>query len=507
MYIAMKTLKTQMLVAAIMLSALFMQAQNPEKKSAGEYRISAARSLIQKKSTMELTRNNQPDQNSTRKLVTGSQMMPSAIIFQEYDEFSQLWINNMKMSFTYENGYEKENVTEVYIGDELIPSEKLIYYYNNVWELQETEIYGYVEDIKNWILTSKELSHTDDYGNITLEAYLSLNPDSQTWDTLWGTKSDYIYTSFGEPHEIEYQSYDMMLLEWLPLYKEVFVYDNNDRLEVFTYLYWDDFEEEYVPGDREEYTYDALNQWAEVLISSWYDDEWLLEYKLTDFEWFDFSQMKYLGFIAYIYTSEPDPWELFLRTTAEYHQELEELTYLLEEYYDYVSQQWVPEYREISEFDDNLISVLMTTEYFENGMWWIMMGIRNTYELNAQGFIAWNITEWYDSFVANDWVYWMKLIFEYENTTGVPVHIKPVASMQAYPNPFNDVLNLMIEQPDQNMVVNVFNSQGQLVLDQLFRSFEANTPVSLDLSRQQPGMYFVKVQAGGQTQMLKVVKK
>ena len=503
----MKTKNTLLLMVAFMLSALFIQAQNTEKKPTGEFRTSGSRSLIQKRDKMELMEKNQKDRTNTRKIVTGSEMAPSAIVFQEYDEFSQKWINSMKMSFTYENGYEKESLMELYNGDELYPSEKYIYFYNDALELQETEIWEYMEDYKNWELTSKELSHTDSFGNITLEANLSYDPNFHTWDTLWGTKYNYVYTNFGEPKEIEILSFDIWMQEWMPWYKEVFVYDNIDRLEEYTSFYWDYDEEVFTPEYREEYAYDDLNQWSEVLISSFFFDEWFLEYKMSDFAWFDYSQMKFLGFVAYIFNYEPEPWEPFFRTTAGYHQELGEMTYLLEEYYNDWNQEWVPDYREIIEFDESHFPVLSTIELYEEGMWSIVMGIRNTYELNAQGFVAWNISEWYDIYDTNDWVYWMKLIFEYDNTTGAPVHTKPVASIQAYPNPFNNVLNLMTEQPGKNMVVNVFNSQGQLILDQLFRSIEANTTVSLDLSRQQPGMYFVQVQAGGQTQMLKVVKR
>jgi hypothetical protein len=343
-------------------------------------------------------------------------------------------------------------------------------------ELQETEIWEYMEDKKSWELSSKQLSHTDSFGNLILEAILYHDSYFQAWDTVWGTKYNYDYTNYGEPKEIVIESYDIWMLEWMPWYKEVFVYDNMDRVEEYTSFYWDYDEEEFIPEYREEYAYDDLNQWSEVLIYSFFFDEWFLEYKISDFAWFDFSQMKFFGYLVDIYNSDPDPWEPFFRTTAGYHQELGERTYLLEEYYDGWNQEWVPSYREFIEFDENHFPVLSTIELYEEGMWSIVMGIRNTYELNAQGFVAWNISEWWDIYGINDWVYWMKLIFEYDNTTGTPVHAKPVASVQAYPNPFNDVLHLMIEQPGQNMVVNVFNSQGQLVLDQLFRSIETYTP-------------------------------
>jgi hypothetical protein len=344
----MKKTITFLVMATVISYGLFAQAQHPGIKSYGEYRKSNVRSLIQKKERSQLVYDTKMDYKNSRKILTGTTMTPSSIIIQVYDDISQEWVNFVKFSIIYENViYEKEIVLEVYIEDELYPQEKRVNFYNEVWELQETEIYSYFEDKKNWELTGKTLSHTDSYGNIILEASLSYDQYSQTWDTLFGVKYDYTYTNFGKPHELLISDYNDWMQQWMLLYKETYGYDTQNRLQELTSYYWEEYFEEFIPESMAEFLYNSFDEWSEILIYSWFFDEWSLEMKVGDFEWFDFSQGKPLFCIIYFHTYNPDPWEPINRMTAEYHQELGEITYYLEEYYDGWDQVWIPDYREI----------------------------------------------------------------------------------------------------------------------------------------------------------------
>jgi hypothetical protein len=503
----MKTKNTLLLMAAFMLSAFFIQAQNTEKKPASEFRTSGARSMITKKSKESIAKPNVKDQKNYRELVTGTSELPSAITFQSYDVFTQKWHNEHKMSYTWFNDmYEQETLMEIFMDDELLPNEKSIYIYNEEWELQEVEIYTWNDSKKSWELTAKELTHTDSYGNLVLEADLSYNHYSQQWDTLpWSVKFEYVYTSFGMPEEMMISEYWNQ--EWVKSYKDTYNYDMNSVLQELTLYYYDESYEDFVPEYKEVYSYNEQNEWSEVMVYYWFFDEWYVDFKVTDFQWYNFTEKQALYWVAYMEGWDSDPWEPYFRKTFEYHPELHEQIYLLEENYDDWGQEWVPDYREIIEFDEMNIPVLSTIEYYEDDAWEMLMGIRNSYILNAQGEMLENISEWWDIYGSNTWVYWFRMLFEYETTTGTPVYSKPIEMAQVYPNPVTDNLRISMNQQHPIMVVNVYNSQGQLMMDQVFSSIETQSPVSMDFSRQQPGIYVVQVQAGGQTQMMKIVKK
>jgi hypothetical protein len=135
------------------------------------------------------------------------------------------------------------------------------------------------------------------------------------------------------------------------------------------------------------------------------------------------------------------------------------------------------------------------------------MGIRNTYELNAQGLISWNISELYDTSYTKSWIYWMKQVFDYEDPTGIAITKLPEFSVKTYPNPAKDYVKILPTQNSETLVLEVYNFMGQKVNEVIYHKVEANKPEVLDIRSLQPGMYFLHVQAAGRAQMLKVVKQ
>jgi hypothetical protein len=248
------------------------------------------------------------------------------------------------------------------------------------------------------------------------------------------------------------------------------------------------------------------NEWSEVLVYSWFFDEWFLEFKVGEFDWFDFSAEKHLHYVVFMPGFDVE-WEPYYRSIASYHPVSGEQTLLLEEDFDYWLDKWIPYYREITHFDDNSMPVQYTIEYFQDNEWAIWIGLRNTYQLNANGYPTENIVEWYDSHYTNTWINWMKLIFEYDAVTGVPVTKQPVLQAQAYPNPVTNYTNLVVDQNYEILVLSVLNLVGQEISNQVYRSVEANSPITVDFSRLHPGIYFLQVQSGLQSQLIKIVKK
>lgn len=507
----MKKAITLMVAATFILAAMDLMAWNNSSKGVKAIKYKSATSLMRKKST---ERNNPikpaglTEMAGMRKITSGNEMLPSAIVFQGWDEFTQEWYNQAKFNYTYVNGTnEHEVIIEMIMDDEWYPTEKHIYVYNDMWILQEIEIYYYVDFTKSWELSARELMHTDSYGNLILEASLMLDAANMVWDTLSGSKYEYTYTAFGEPEEIITSYYDLFMPGWMYSYKQAYEYDNFSRVSEFTEFYWDDLENGFVPEYKEDYYYNSDNEWEEAWVYYWLMDEWNLNYKISDIQWFDFASRKHLFYIAYMPGFEPGTWEPYFRSTANYHPILEEQTYLFEEYYDNWLQIWLPDYRETTVFDENQLPVLTLMEYYFEEQWWVAFGLRNTYVMNAQGFIMENISEVYDGFDTFSWINWMKQIFEYDQTTGSPSIKNPVDMVKFYPNPVNDYAFFAMDKQFPIISVDVMNSQGQVVMNNIFRSYEQQAPLMMDMRMLQPGIYFLHVQAGGNRQTMKIVKR
>lgn len=507
----MKRAITLLLTIATMSVVLDLSAREASGRKSPETRHKSARSMMLNKNKDKMQPQKETEileKVSMRKVVSGNETLPSAIIFQGWDEVAEEWYNATKYNYSYVNGvYEQEVVIEIFEGDELLLSERLLYFYNDVWELQELAYYFYNDFSKTWELSAKELTHTDAHGNLVLEASLMYDAVNQAWDTVSGTKYNYTYTAFSQPQQIVVSYYDLFLLDWAADYQEDFSYDSHNRVAEFISYYWDEMENEFVPENREVYAYNNENEWNEVLLYYWFFDNWYLDLMMTDFDWFDFASNKYLSYTAYVQGFETASWEPYFRTTAMYHPVLAEQTYLLDEYYDSWMQAWIPDFRETTEFDENLMPVMYLMEYYFDDDWWMMFGLRNNYVMNVQGYVIENKVEFWDGFITNGWINWMKMLFEYEHLTRVPEKHIVNDMVHLYPNPIADYAYLSMNQQLPLIVVEVLNSQGQVVMSQTYRSYEMNTPVMLNMSVLQPGIYFVKVQSEGLTQMLKAIKK
>lgn len=84
-----------------------------------------------------------------------------------------------------------------------------------------------------------------------------------------------------------------------------------------------------------------------------------------------------------------------------------------------------------------------------------------------------------------------------ENTT-----LNKNSLIRIYPNPSKDVFTISCDCPAEN-TVNIYNSLGQLIL--IKKLFVENT--SIDLSKCAAGLYYLKVDANGNEQIIKLIKE
>jgi hypothetical protein len=81
--------------------------------------------------------------------------------------------------------------------------------------------------------------------------------------------------------------------------------------------------------------------------------------------------------------------------------------------------------------------------------------------------------------------------------------MNPNFTINLFPNPAGDQLNLWVEGVDKRSEIKIYNLMGKLVMQQ----GSANTLTQLDISKLSAGLYLVHVDDGNETRSAKFIKK
>lgn len=87
------------------------------------------------------------------------------------------------------------------------------------------------------------------------------------------------------------------------------------------------------------------------------------------------------------------------------------------------------------------------------------------------------------------------------NVTGVGINSIANSSVQIYPNPASDVLNIAMQNTEDAQVI-IMNAEGQIMMEE-----KINTRLSLNIKHFSPGAYFVKITQGNNSGSLQFVKQ
>ena len=87
--------------------------------------------------------------------------------------------------------------------------------------------------------------------------------------------------------------------------------------------------------------------------------------------------------------------------------------------------------------------------------------------------------------------------------TAIEVTMNPNFTINLFPNPAGDQLNVSVEGVDNKTEIKVYNLMGKLVMQQ-----ESSNPlIQLNISKLSAGFYMVHVNDGGETRSAKFVKQ
>ncbi len=377
--------------------------------------------------------------------------------------------------------------THLYDDGEWLPVIAFEEQYNELGEIISDIMYLYDYEQEEWyiLLGFRALEEYNENGALTLRIWE---------DCFWG--------------------------EWIPGYKEEFILNEQDVIVEIIEYYYDELDETWEKVYRVVMELCENNMWQQghSYIWNWFDEEWELEIKYVEFEWFDFSRML-LTFVHVMADAEliDDNWKgdddvewvNYMRMTAEYLDTGLPLFRLIENWHgDADGGAWQPDVKMEYAYD-HLGNVTLDMFSTHDGHEWLMVdGFHLEMEYHDDGSIKSIIYNGTRSEYKNGLNPLLQFIYVYsDDTTDAPVVALPALDIKVYPNPASNLIN--VELPDDSAYthISIISADGRIVQSRDLSGYAGSQLVSLDVSGLTSGIYFVHVQGSAGQQTTRFIKR
>jgi hypothetical protein len=427
---------------------------------------------------------------------------PEYVIMQEYDQYTQEWLNSFKI-FTIADDLSETEIYEVFEGTVSVPYMKIVSHLDKWGIVYETDTYYY--EAGKWVVTEKHLQHRDEYGNLVIDAYLQWNDIYRHWDTISGQKFENLYTKNGLLQQVTESYFNTLRNTWVPVRRDSFTQNFMDLVSELIVEEYNQNSERFEKTYREEYTYNRSREWIEVVVYE-AKDEWVMSSVIDNLQWHDFANKLPL---YYIVNNVTEKLELlpFQKAVYEYHPLIGEcISYEL-----YVYQEnWMPEYREITVFDENLMPVYISQEMFHDN-WEVLFALRVDYEYSNSGYLLTATIMIFDNEYSRDWENALRIKYFYgepsKDVTFVPSLPSEVRIVNAYPNPAVNHVSLRFETDSPKTLVQIYNTSGQIVKQEYLNDTYSFSTVDLDISSLKSGIYLMNIHSENQVQSIRLMKR
>ncbi len=229
----------------------------------------------------------------------GDSPYPSVIIWQEWDDIANDWVNYDREIIVYDaQGRETEIIIEFWDDDEneWIPDDRTVITYTDAgeylemltyywgfdeWELTERMVWIYENgrlvqineeywDGEEWWLEFRIVYEYDDDGNNILQVYEYYDD----WEDEWFVEIRYLYSYDAAGNQIEsiLQWWDEDEEEWISLMRTTSGFDNRNNLIQNVFYSWGG--EDWIPSTRMIYQYDENDEIQMLLFENWTVNEW-----------------------------------------------------------------------------------------------------------------------------------------------------------------------------------------------------------------------------------------
>lgn len=434
------------------------------------------------------------------------------VLRHEWDYTRDDWFLANRENFVYDDsGRPMEIITEFNMEENFINGTKVNYLWHETGEINEIMLSFWNNEAGKWIPEQKEVYDYDKFGNLIMETHSQWSEADTYWAPYFKFQVDIIYQDSGKPISKEAFYWSLFADDlWFPSYRIDYEYYKNGNVFAETMSIPSGLKFEY--SYREEYYYQEYSEISLVYIYHYFDEDWNLEYKITDIEWYNFDLSQLRSCILWTYENRDDldkpdeiEWYKEFRMTYGYHPKLHSETLYLEEFYFDWEETWFPVYRERTDYNDYLFKTGFYTEYYGDE-WILETAVVSDGEFNLNGQPVDIQIRAFDSWNGDMWENISRMIFEYETPTNTPANNAPVKELaRVFPNPAVDQINIAPQSTNSDLQVRIFSTTGQLLHSQLIQAFSGQT--GLDISGMPPGMYLMDITSGNEKQNIKFMKR
>jgi hypothetical protein len=341
---------------------------------------------------------------------------------QLYTTFSWMdslsaWDTLSQTTLSYDaNGYLSEEITQNYIGNAWVPSNRALYVFDsNGRSLDERY---FVWNGSSWDSTIRYVSAYDALGRPNL--FLIIQWNGSAWDTISGTQS-------------------------------VYTYRNVDQVESRVKWRWRPLQSIFTLEDSTWYSYDAADEWDTVTTYSYAGPGWTASNRTVGYTWYDFSKRLPLTGRYQTYATS---WTDYTRYRATYGAN-DSQTWV---YHTYNAPNWDSTGKEVFVYDAQ--EHLLDYQYYDwIGAWEQSDGQLNQYAYNGIGQTLERIQQLFDGYL-----YRFERRMVYANflvATATPT--LPAIKVVAFPNPVSDQLRFSVVQSKPGPVsIQLYDLQGRL---------------------------------------------
>lgn len=379
---------------------------------------------------------------------------------------------------------------------------RFIKFFNYEWERKD--------DSLQWIGDWGEEFFYGTNGNIIQKIRYEFDEDDSEWIT--SGQWDYEYDNNGRLKLISYYYYEVF---W---YKEEYTYDSNGNEIKFLYAHWDKQLLKWDFRRMEDHTYDENNNVTKYIVYGWdkEQEEWKTESELR-YNYYEDGKL----FQILDYTKDHD-----------YFSNKHEFTYddylICDTYYVFVIDTTYAIFKTCYDINgnlinhynynygiDNIVNVLenfynennqiIHSDYYNywnssNGTW--DEEVKNDYTYNAEGNLLEHIVNSKFNGTSNQWETTSKGVYYYSEHSLTTPDIKESKGISIYPNPVIEKFKITFDSDYRSAHIDIFNVQGEKIITKTIRNGEF-----LSLQELSDGIYFYKITIDEYIKTGKLVKK
>ncbi len=401
-------------------------------------------------------------------------------------------------------------------GKDFFPAEKLIAFYDEHETITRVEYHFWNNN--TWEPDFAYEMLVDKYGDEVF--FAEYQYDAGEWIIDYGFRAIDEYNENNALVLRLWEYYDDWENEWLPEEKEEFILNEQDIIVEIIEYWYDDWDEIWEKESRMVFELDENNTWESGYGYFWdgMEEEWIPQLKYMDFEWVNFELLQFSNLTVFINADffddfedwkanpkEEIEWLNYMKLSMDYTEE-GLLTLLHTILWDHDEEEWIL-YFEIKLAYDHFQNIIYeSNSMFDGNEWQYLYRHHFAMEYNEDE----SIHAFEFSFIMDDWKNEFIPDYRYEyyytkDETTIPVVIKP-EPLKLYPNPASSGLNLVWTGKDEMIDITILGIDGKVLARYDKHPVIPGEAIMLDVSHLKKGIYFVRTQGKQNQQVTRFIK-